>query len=239
MSSNFIPRCTTLVFDIGDVIYTWSSQTPTPIPESTLKGIMTSPIWFQYECGRITEEECYRQSAEEYCVDSTDVACAIGHARVSLHPDLDLVAFVHALKAESNGRLRVFAMSNISQPDFDYLFAKQSIDWSVFDYIFTSTAVGIRKPDLLFYKHVLREIGSYPAATVFIDDKAENVLSARSLGMHGVVYDNLVDLRRILRHLTGDPIQRGQEFIHARVSALEKFKCNIGQLLLIDATKRR
>ena len=244
MATSIIPRCNTLIFDIGDVLYTWSPKTPTPISPRTLKTILSSPLWGQYECGKLSEAECYQRVSVEHAVDASDVARAFEHARDSLLPNTELLSFIESLKRESGGSLRVFAMSNISQPDFEALLARESVDWSLFDQVFTSAAAGMRKPDLCFYKYVVEEIGCDLEMTIFVDDKPDNVLSARSLGMHGVVYNNLSDTRTALRSLVGDPVQRGWNFLRTRggqhVSITDSGVVvgeNFTQLLLLEATK--
>lgn len=104
----------------------------------------------------------------------------------------------------------------------------------------------MRKPDLCFYKHVLAETGSEPSSTAFVDDKAENVLSARSLGMHGVVYENLVDARTAIRYLVGDPVSRGWEFLRIHAGQHESVTDsglavgeNFAQLLILEATNKQ
>ncbi|KAI0345466.1 HAD-like protein [Trametopsis cervina] len=237
------PRCTTLIFDIGDVLFTWSSKTPTSIPSATLRGITTSEAWGLYECGKLSQPECYRLVAEEYSLDVEEIACAFQHARDSLQPNDNFISFIRQLKAD-NDQLRVFAMSNISGPDYDVLREKEA-DWSVFDRVFTSAAAGMRKPNLNFYRHVLSEINTDPASTVFVDDKPENVLSARSLGIHGIVFDK-DNVRAMLQYLVCDPIQRGQNFLDTHAGRLDSVTDtgviigdNFAQFLILETTNAR
>jgi len=136
-------------------------------------------------------------------------------------------------------------MSNISQPDFDVLRTKPA-DWSIFDYIFTSAEAGMRKPNLCFYKHVLEKTGTDPKTAAFVDDRAENVLAARSLGFHGVVFDKPENVRKAIRYLVSDPVQRGWQFLRSRAGCLSSVTDtgieiwdNFAQLLIIEATKDR
>ena len=207
---------------------------------------MTSPIWRLYECGKITEAECYKRAGVEHSVDAAEIARSFEYARKSLSPNAELLSFIAHLKQESGGTLRVFAMSNISQNDFAALLAKKSTDWTVFDRIFTSAAAGMRKPDLCFYRHVVEETGCNPATSVFVDDKAENVFSARSLGMHGIVYHDLASARATLLNLVGDPIRRGQAFLESRRGGHTSVtdtglivEENFSQLLILEATGDR
>ncbi|TFY83564.1 hypothetical protein EWM64_g453 [Hericium alpestre] len=239
------PRCSTLILDIGDVLFTWSPKTTTSISPRTLKSILSSPTWHRYECGRISQDECYRLIGEQFSLDPTEVQQAFADARDSLQPNDSFIGFVRALKAESNGKLRVFAMSNISQPDYEVLRTKPA-DWSAFDEIFTSAAAGMRKPNLGFYRHVLEKTGTDPHSAVFVDDKLDNVLAARSLGLHGVVFDSPDNVRQALRYLMSDPASRGEKFLEARAGQLEsvtdtglQIGDNFAQLLILEATNNR
>ena len=79
----------------------------------------------------------------------------------------------------------------------------------------------MRKPRLAFYRHALDSIGADPKDVVFVDDKAENVLTAKSFGMHGVVFKQLEEFRRVIRCLVCDPTSRGTDYLHAHVSELD------------------
>lgn len=149
-----LPKYTTLIFDLGDVLFNWSPQTKTSIKPKTLKKILSSPTWFDYECGRISQEDCYERIGTNFSFEPSEVASAFAQARDSLESNDHMISVIRELKAQSNGTLRVFAMSNISQPDYEVLRTKPA-DWSIFDQVFTSAAVGERKPNLGFYRHVL------------------------------------------------------------------------------------
>ena len=71
----------------------------------------------------------------------------------------------------------------------------------------------MRKPNLGFYKHVIEMTGIDPTCTIFVDDKLENVLTAQSFGMHGIVFDNEENVIRRLKNVCGDPILRGSIFL--------------------------
>jgi FMN phosphatase YigB (HAD superfamily) len=81
-----------LVFDLGDVLFSWAALTDTSIHPQQLKSILDSPTWHQY-------------------VD--ELSRAFDQARASLTANDQLVNLVKELRA-ANQQLRVYAMSNIS-----------------------------------------------------------------------------------------------------------------------------
>lgn len=52
-----------------------------------------------------------------------------------------------------------------------------------FDALFFSSELGLCKPDPAIYERVLGELGAAPKRTAFIDDREENVLAAKRLGI--------------------------------------------------------
>ena len=105
--------------------------------------------------------------------------------------------------------MRVFALSNISLPDYEFVIELPT-DWSIFDKVFASAAaaLGERKPDLAAYEKVIAETGIDPSTAVFVDDKMENVEAARSLGIHGIVFDKQEGVfAAALRKIFGDRVQ--------------------------------
>ncbi|KAG2364404.1 HAD-like domain-containing protein [Suillus spraguei] len=239
---SFASNYTTLIFDIGDVLFSWSPQTKTSISPNTLRKILSSPTWADYERGRISQVECYTRVGGEFSVDPTEISRAFQDARDSLQSNEELISVIRHLKARSDGMLHVFSMSNISAPDYEVLRTKPA-DWSLFDTIFTSAGVGERKPNLGFYKAVISSTGADPSRTIFVDDKMENVLSARSLGMCGIVFDDHSSVVRALYNLLGDPVERGRQYLTMNAKKLLSvtdsgifIRENFAQLLILEAT---
>ncbi|KAH0542991.1 hypothetical protein FGG08_002679 [Glutinoglossum americanum] len=242
-----LKNITTLILDLGDVLFNWSPPTKTKISPITLRRIFLTPTWSDYECGKISRDACYQRIGEQFCIDPSEVASTFAQARETLSLDSELMLSIQQLKIESNNTLRVYAMSNISEPDYQFLRTKP-MDWSIFDQVFTSCAVGERKPNLAFYQHVLDATRADPQSTIFVDDKTDNVLSARSMGLHGIVYDNKQQVVRALRNLLGNPVKRGEAFLERNSKNLlaesDNSKSysiheNFCQLLILEATNNR
>ena len=236
------PGYKALIMDIGDVLFTWSATTKTTISARTLKKIISSSPWFDYECGRIPEDVCYVQVGEQFNLRPEEVGAAFSQARDSLQPNESMIAALSEFKAESNGNLRIYAMSNISGPDYAVLSTKPA-EWSVFDRVFISGDAGMRKPNLGFYHYVLEETQTLPQDAIFVDDKFENVFSARSIGIQAIVFDDNANVIRTLRNLLSDPIRRGKEYLSRNAGQLTSItECNttihdnFAQLLILSVT---
>lgn len=235
-------KATALILDLGDVLFSWSPDTETSIPARTLKAILASPTWVDYECGLVTQQVCYDRIATEFHIPPSEIADAFAQARDSLKSNDEMLDFVRELKLQSGGQLRVYAMSNISRPDYDYLRTKPT-DWSLFDKVYTSADAGERKPNLGFYRHVVDDITVDPRSVVFVDDKPENVLSARSFGMRGIVFDDQKRVIQAIRNAVEDPVQRARSYLRSNAKLMHSvtsnglvLKENFAQLLILEAT---
>lgn len=231
---------TTIILDIGDVLCSWKPASALPVQPKLLKEFRTSPIWREYNCGLIDQDECYARLAKHYGVPADDITTAFDMARASQGQNDDVVAFVRELHA-AHPDLRVYAMSNISRPDWEILQAKP-FAWDIFDRVFTSCEAGMCKPELRFYHHVLSAANLIASQTVFVDDKAENVLAAKSLGFReGIVFDNADTVREKLLALLEDPVTRGRQWLrsharnlHSETSTGVVVPDNFGQLLIYE-----
>lgn len=229
---------TVIILDIGDVLCNWKPASELPIHPKLLKEFRTSRIWHEYNCGRINQDECYSRLSAHHNVSADDIKTAFDLARASQGQNDDVVAFIRELRAIHTD-LRVYAMSNISRPDWQILRAKP-FDWDIFDHVFTSCEAGMCKPELRFYRHVLSKAGIDPGEAVFVDDKAENVLAAKSLGFRdGIVFEKAEDVRRKLLALLGDPAERGRAWLRSNAGKLYSETStgvvvpdNFGQLVL-------
>ena len=235
-------KATTLILDLGDVLFNWSPHTETSIPARTLRAILSSPTWADYECGLISQQVCYDRISIEFHTPPSEIAKAFNQARDSLKSNDEMLEFVRELKRQSDGQLRVYAMSNISHPDHEYLRTKPA-DWSLFDKVYTSADAGERKPNLGFYRHVLDDTTADPRSVVFVDDKPENVLSARSFGMRGIVFDDQKRVIQAIRNAVEDPVQRARSYLQTNAKLLHSvtsngitLKENFAQLLILEAT---
>ncbi|THU83813.1 HAD-like protein [Dendrothele bispora CBS 962.96] len=235
----------TLVFDIGDVLCFYALQKsphPGKIPAKILKRVISSTMWEDYEKGLIDEKTCYERVSSAFQIDTEDLRTALDEARETLVFRPEMISLLRELKLQGNFQL--YAMSNISLPDFHFLATK--FDFSIFDRVYTSYAMHERKPDLAFYRRVLAEISGDPEKMIFIDDKPENVLTAKSFGMHAIVFKDPESLWRQLLNLLGNPVHRAKGYLEKNAGQLNTitstgvtFMENFSQLLIYELTGNR
>ncbi|KAJ7190188.1 HAD-like protein [Mycena pura] len=237
-----VPRrqCDTVIFDIGDVLLNWSLEAKTTISGNTLSRILRSATWFDYEKGNLGETECYELVAREFKIDATELAAAFQGARDTLTANPEMIALLHELQKSG---ARLYAMSNISAPDWEVLRHKgRREDWDLFDGVFTSAAAHERKPNLGFFRQVLSATGIVPERTAFVDDKPENVLTARSLGLKGIVFSKFEEVERQLKAMFRDPIATAEQWLKSNAKQMKSetntgvvLEENFSQLLILEA----
>ncbi len=72
-----------------------------------------------------------------------------------------------------------------------------------FDALFFSCDLGACKPDPAVYTHVLTTLGTAPEETVFVDDREENVVAAKRLGIDAHHFSDADDLESFLAQRFG------------------------------------
>ncbi len=105
----------------------------------------------------------------------------IYHPRVntSLLPVLDMI--------RAEGRRAVIG-SNTFRPHVDVIAALDEKLFSYFDALYFSHEMHITKPSLSFFRYILDREGAAAASSFFVDDRAENIRAAESLGIRSFLY---------------------------------------------------
>jgi putative hydrolase of the HAD superfamily len=105
-----------------------------------------------------------------------------------------MVAWQQKLKAAG---MKTAILSNMGDTVLESI--EREFKWlQGFDVLVWSYQLGIAKPDPAIYHAVLDRLGLPAGETLFIDDKPENIEAARKLGMAGVVFTNIDNLREDL-----------------------------------------
>jgi HAD superfamily hydrolase (TIGR01509 family) len=111
-------------------------------------------------------------------------------------PEREMLALARALMAQH----RVYLLSNVGDLHWAHLDATLGLAGLVHGAL-PSFVAGARKPDPEIYRAAELEFGLEPAATVFIDDLAPNVVAARSCGWQGIEHRSAAGTRAALAEL--------------------------------------
>jgi putative hydrolase of the HAD superfamily len=192
-----------IVFDYGEVI----SERADPVHMSNMSLIsgldentLQDLYWKfrdEYDRGTYNGESYWRALGEaagrNFSPDQT---------RALIHEDVTSWSRVRApilewLRKLQQSGIKTAVLSNM-MPD---LLGKmrQEFAWlHAFTHQTYSCEIGTVKPEEKIYRHVLEGLGVPPERTLFLDDREVNIEGARAIGMHGIVFKSLDDLREQL-----------------------------------------
>jgi len=79
---------------------------------------------------------------------------------------------------------------------------RRTFDWMAhFDHYIFSAEVRSAKPEPAIYQHTIQALGMAPSAALFIDDREENLVQARAIGIRTIRYRSVEQLSEDLRTL--------------------------------------
>jgi len=191
-----------IVFDLGGVLIDLSLER-TIAAFSKLTGASKTdiqytyafnPAFMAYEKGEVTDQEFRDSIRSIFSVESSDAE--IDHCWNAMLIDLP----VHSLTMLDNLKknFNVFALSNTNTIHIQYvnevmLKGKRLDSW--FHKAYYSHHLGMRKPEVEIYQHVLRENKLIPEKTIFLDDNIENIKAANSLYIQTIHITQLQQVR--------------------------------------------
>ena len=194
-------ECAAVVFDYGEVLSRPQDETHRAAMER-LAGVPADRFWNAYwserrayDAGLAATEYWGRVAERAGASWDTARVQALWASDVAswLPADPQVTAIAGAL-AERGVRLAL--LSNAPSDIAGAL--RHSPVLAPFASAFFSCDLRLCKPDPAVYRHVLDELGTEPARTVFVDDREENVLAAKREGIDAHHYEGPAVLRSFL-----------------------------------------
>jgi len=193
----------TIIFDLGGVLIDWNPEYVfrTVIPEDDRRAfffanICTSDWNVEQDAGRTLQEGTDLLVAQ-WPEWESEIRTFYGRWEDMLGgPIPETVELFRALKEQ--GTHRLLALTNWSHETFPVALERYDfLHW--FEGIVVSGEEKTRKPFADIYKILLERYSVEPERAVFIDDNLHNVKAAESLGIQGVHFQSVDDLREKLR----------------------------------------
>lgn len=142
--------------------------------------------WDKLDEGTITNEQTVSEFKKRIPKRLWEVSEKIFYNWIYNIPEMEGMSELVSYIKEKYG-VKTYLLSNIS-----HYFADHADEMPILPkldgYVF-SARIGITKPNPAIYEHLLKTYGLEPSECIFIDDRAENVDAARSLSIHGYVFD--------------------------------------------------
>lgn len=112
----------------------------------------------------------------------------------------EITTSVQVLRGLHAAGVRLLALTNWSAETFPV--ARSRFDFlDLFDGIVVSGEERVAKPDPAIFRILVERHALEPAATVFVDDKRDNIEAAEAAGLRGVLFTDPAALRDDLRRL--------------------------------------
>ena len=199
-----------VVFDVGNVLYDWNPRflyakifeerltPPGPALDAFLERVATKEWHFQHDAGRPFAETSAELSAAH--PEHADLIAAWGPRFTEQLGDMlpgmrDLV-----LELDAAG-VPLYAITNFSGEFWGPFRAREADIFDRFRGIVVSGDEAMTKPDPAIYRLALDRWGVGAEDCVFVDDRADNVAGAESVGMKAVVFTDVAALRVELERL--------------------------------------
>jgi HAD superfamily hydrolase (TIGR01509 family) len=195
----------TILFDLGGVLVhlDWDNVCA-PLAELSDKTdaavrqeVVNGPIVRQAMTGQIGSDEFRRSLCAK-------LGFELPHHRFTeiwtglLSANAGIVSVVEGLRP----RHRLILASNTDPLHFTYCLDHYGV-LSLFDRNFLSYEMGLLKPDPSFFEYILRSLQVDGGDCIFVDDRLENVLAARGVGIIGLQFMDDDSLRAALSEILG------------------------------------
>jgi putative hydrolase of the HAD superfamily len=191
-----------LFWDIGGVLLTngWDREQRAQVTASfgldaaefTERHKLAAP---ELELGRMTLAEYMDQTVFYEPRDFSPAEFRAAMEAVS-RPYPDSLALARELSAQ----VRMYSLNNEGRDLNEYRIATCGLQEFLLAF-FSSCYLGVLKPSPAIYRLGLSFAGVRPDEAVMIDDRAQNVQAARSVGMHAVQFRDAAGLRQDLAAL--------------------------------------
>ena len=192
-------RIKVILCDLGNVLVDFNHQAAAKriskfcakSPQEIFELFFDSPATNYFERGKVSPGEFYLQVKEMLDLKlSYDSFVPIWNDIFFLSAkNRSVYRLVNILRAS----YKTAMLSNINLLHYEYL--KKSFPvFGVFDKLFLSFEMGLNKPDKETYKKVIAAMQVSPQEIFYIDDRAELMQSANSLGIKGCVFSDFPQL---------------------------------------------
>jgi putative hydrolase of the HAD superfamily len=192
-----------VIFDYGDVLCV--PPTSQDIEGSAqILGITPDLFWTlwhrhrdPYDRGDLSSEIYWRRVAEDAGRFLND-----GQLRVLAERDVAMWSRLNPTMLNwreelSAAGMKTAVLSNMHADMVQH--ARRNFSWvEQLNFATFSAEVRLIKPEPAIYEHCLRGLGVAPAQSLFIDDREVNLAAARALGIHGIQYKSMAQLRNDL-----------------------------------------
>lgn len=191
-----------IVFDLGGVIVNVNFKPPlgilfdnSGVPNSTLKANSNIAKLLQnYDTGKVSAPEFHEKIIDHLGIEMSfdDFKRASNEA---IEPGEDGIEDI-VISLSKNYQLAI--LSNTNPVHYEHISEKYPII-GLFEFILLSYEMRAVKPSIEAYEKLILATSKSPSEHLFIDDRIENISAAKEIGMDGIHYQSVENLKRELK----------------------------------------
>ncbi len=192
-----------IIFDIGGVLLDYNPKTyldKLDIKESRRNKlndvIFHDQRWKDCLNGFISNSELIEQLVRENLEYKKEIELILSKdsLKYMLPPKQEVIEYYKSLKRKG---YKIFLCSNITKDTYNYVKDNfeiiQIADGGVF-----SCFENISKPNSEIYYRLIEKYNLEIEKSILIDDTKRNVISANDIGLRGILFNNIEDIKKIL-----------------------------------------
>ena len=194
----------TIVFDLGRVLINWypykymENKFGKDIAIKLNQTIFNAPEWNLMDKGLLLEKELWNLQLNKF----PKLRFYIEHLKSKILEFLTPIEYNTKLipKLKEKG-YKLFVLSNFSKNSFEAIYNKYDF-FKYFDGLVISSYHKTIKPEKKIYQILVEKYNVTPSCSLFVDDKIENINTARELGFWVVHLENPIELEKHLKKLS-------------------------------------
>ncbi len=195
----------TIIFDIGNVLLTFNPEEhlKPKMNESTyyeiMKLIFMEGHWHDFDRGLYDHDQLIELFVSKRPDLEKDIHFVVNESYELLQPIFEM----HELALQLKENYEISILSNMAKPTAEYILKKYPI-FQEFHLPLFSYQHKLIKPQSEIYQIQLDILNKQPHECLFIDDKIENIETAKSLGMHAIQMTTPEDTIPLIKQLLNE-----------------------------------
>ena len=147
-----------------------------------------------YETGKISTNEFLDLLYEIFQQNFSREKILNAYDSIIVDDNQEIIPFVYSARE----KYTIAILSNTSPSHWEKVLCVSSIV-KLFSHTFTSFQLGVMKPERMVYEKVCTALNVQPHEVLFIDDLKENIEGAIALGMKGITFNNVNQIKFLLK----------------------------------------
>ncbi|MCX7653365.1 MAG: HAD family phosphatase [Fervidobacterium sp.] len=197
-----------IIFDLGRVLIDWRpyeymvKEFGSEVAIFLWKNVFDTVEWNLMDKGEITEEQLWNMFKEKFPEYKEYIEKMSLKVPELLTPISENVELLMPLKRMG---YQLYVLSNFSRGNFNYVYKKFEF-FKIFDGMIISGFVKQIKPEVEIYQTLIFNFNLNPFESLFIDDKEENIKTAKFFGFNVIHLPDHSLLKERLENILGKKI---------------------------------